>query len=399
MRNIVNAYQRAFKGLSPSVWWLSLVMLINRSGMMVLPFMTLYLTKKMHYTIGQAGIVLSLFGLGSICGAYFGGALTDKIGFYRTQLLGLISGGIMFLALGQVHSYLWICVLSFILSFFNDTFRPANSAAIAHYSKEENRTRSYSLNRLAINVGWSAGGAIGGFVAAHNYHLLFWIDGLTNMGAAILLGLLFAPAKNREKMKHEKKVVAKKYSAYRDKLYLLFIFLTILYSYCYFQLFTTVPVFYARGMHLDEQVIGILMAVNGLLIALFEMVIITRLEGRRNILHYIFIGCLISGVSFLLLNIPKAGIFIAVLSMLFISYGEILSMPFMNTFWINRSNDNNRGQYAALYSMSWSIAQVVAPGTAGWVAEYLGFNILWWIIGGICAITGICFKLMQRYSR
>ena len=47
-----------------------------------------------------------------------------------------------------------------------DIFRPANSTAIAEYSSE-NRTRSVSLIRLAINLGFSVGPAIGGFVALY----------------------------------------------------------------------------------------------------------------------------------------------------------------------------------------------------------------------------------------
>jgi predicted MFS family arabinose efflux permease len=69
-------YRNAYAGLSRSTWLLSLIMLINRSGTMVVPFMTLYLTSKMGYTVGQAGIVFGLFGVGAFCGAYFGGKLT-----------------------------------------------------------------------------------------------------------------------------------------------------------------------------------------------------------------------------------------------------------------------------------------------------------------------------------
>src|SRR6185295_554778 len=147
-------YRNAYSGLSRSTWLLSLVMLINRSGTMVVPFMTLYLTSPgMGYNVGQAGIVYGLFGLGAFSGAFFGGRLTDKIGFYPVQLITLTGGGILFIVLGQMHSYTLICLFTFLVSFVNEAFRPANSTAIAFYSKEENRTRSYALNRLAINIG------------------------------------------------------------------------------------------------------------------------------------------------------------------------------------------------------------------------------------------------------
>ncbi|MGN6567992.1 MAG: MFS transporter, partial [Flavipsychrobacter sp.] len=245
MNRIVALYKNAYAGLAPSTWWLSLVMLINRSGTMVVPFMTLYLTQSMHYSVGQAGIVMSIFGAGAICGSLIGGKLTDKFGFYQIQLFALLLGGIMFIVLGQMHSYTTICIFTFLLSLMNDAFRPANSTAIAHYSKEENRTRSYSLNRLAINLGWSVGGALGGFIASRNYHLLFWIDGLTNIGAALLLRAVLSPARNTATPQKQEHITKdKSQSAYRDKPYIVFIILTTLFAYTFFQFFTTLPVYY-----------------------------------------------------------------------------------------------------------------------------------------------------------
>ncbi|MBS1566044.1 MAG: MFS transporter, partial [Bacteroidetes bacterium] len=86
-----------------------------------------------------------------------------------------------------MKSFPLICTFTFLLSFINEAFRPANSTAIAFYSKEENRTRSYSLNRLAINLGWAVGSVIGGIIAKFSYEWLFWVDGFTNILAAGLM--------------------------------------------------------------------------------------------------------------------------------------------------------------------------------------------------------------------
>src|SRR5204862_8004367 len=91
-------YRNAYSGLSRSTWLLSLVMLINRSGTMVIPFMTLYLTSdKMGYSIGQAGLVFGPIGAGAFCGAWVGGRLTDDIGLYPVQLITLIGGRMLFI--------------------------------------------------------------------------------------------------------------------------------------------------------------------------------------------------------------------------------------------------------------------------------------------------------------
>src|SRR5689334_10862680 len=96
----VQLYKNAYGGLSRSIWWLSLVMFINRSGTMVIPFLTVYLTSK-GYTLEQAGLVMATFGIGSILGGFIGGKLTDRFGFYYIQVISLFLNGVLFIVLGQ----------------------------------------------------------------------------------------------------------------------------------------------------------------------------------------------------------------------------------------------------------------------------------------------------------
>jgi predicted MFS family arabinose efflux permease len=389
-------YRNAYKGLSRSTWLLSVVMLVNRSGTMVIPFMTIYLTQpSMGYSIAQAGLVMGIFGFGAVCGGYFGGRLTDKFGFHPVQLATLTGGGIFFMVLGQMKSYPLICIFTFLLSLVNEAFRPANSTAIAHYSKEENRTRSYSLNRLAINLGWAFGGALGGVLASINYHLLFWVDGLTNICAALLLRYFLAPdpLQGIHSTKHTIKSPVQ--SAFRDKGYLMFIGFTILFATCFFQLFTTLPVYYKQSLHLKEFFIGLLMALNGLIITVFEMVVVYRLEGRKKNIFYIRYGTLLIGISFLLLNIFQASAWVAIFCMVLVTFGEILSMPFMNSYWISRTQPRNRGQYAGLYTIAWSTAQVIGPTGGTQVVQHFSFRALWWLVGGLCLLTSFLIRWLR----
>ena len=388
-------YRNAYSGLSRSTWLLSLIMLINRSGTMVVPFMTLYLTSpKMGYSVGEAGIVFGLFGLGAFCGAYIGGKLTDKIGYYPVQMITLIGGGILFILLGQMKSYSLICLFTFLVSFVAEAFRPANSTAIAFYSKEETRTRSYALNRLAINLGWALGSAVGGVLAKINYELLFWVDGLTNISAAIVMAIFLKPVDRKLHLESETPVNPAR-SAFRDKTFMIFIAVTTLFAACFFQIFTNLPVYFKRHLHLSEPFIGLLMAINGLIIALVEMILVYKLEGRRRSMVYIATGVALVGLSFCVLNIPVYGTLIALTMIIMVTFGEILSMPFMNSYWITRTHPSNRGQYAALYTMAWSAAQTLGPMGGAQVAEYLGFNVLWWMIGGLSLAAAFAFQKLK----
>jgi MFS family permease len=232
---------------------------------MVLPFMTIYLT-GIGFSLFKAGIVVGMFGAGAIAGGYIGGKLTDKIGFYRIQLITLVGGGLLFILLGQIKSYPLICLFTFILSLVNESFRPANNTAIALYSKPENRTRSYSLNRLAINLGWAFGGTLGGIIASFNYHLLFWIDGFTNIIAAMMLYYLLKPAEQPVREPIPGDLSLDKTSPLKDKKFKIFIGLVILYALCFYQLYSTIPVYYKDVYHISEFYIGVLMGLNGLII-------------------------------------------------------------------------------------------------------------------------------------
>ncbi|MET6997921.1 MFS transporter [Chitinophaga defluvii] len=395
IQQTIHLYRKAYTGLSPSIWWLSVVLLINRSGTMVIPFMTMYLTLDLHFSIAEAGLAMAFFGMGSVLGAYIGGRLADKIGFSQVQFWSLFFTGVLFMTLGQMQTLPQICACIFVLSSVGEAFRPANAAAVAYYSAPANRTRSYSLNRLAANLGWSVGPAVGGILASYSYHLLFWVDGFTCIVAAIFLRLRLPQVRQEAIVKAATHPATGK-SAYKDKLYLWFVVLVMLNSLCFFQMTTIVPVYLKKVVHISEWGIGLILALNGIIIALVEMVLVYRLEGKRSNLYYISRGVLVISMAYWMLSLLPPVTAVAVFYILFITVGEMLGMPFMNSFWISRSTDHNRGQYAALYTMAYAVANVVSPSLGAYVVGHLGFPAWWGITGSICLLAVLGFVLLQR---
>src|SRR5690554_4194540 len=166
---------------------LALVMLINRTGSMVLPFLGIYMLKVLDFSMKEAGIVLSCYGFGSVIGAWLGGKLTDKIGHFKVQAVSLILTFPIFFIIYFLKDMWSLAIGVFVLTLIADTFRPANSVSIVYYAKPENITRAFSLNRMAINLGFSIGPAVGGLLAAISYQLLFFGNGL----GALCAGLVF----------------------------------------------------------------------------------------------------------------------------------------------------------------------------------------------------------------
>jgi predicted MFS family arabinose efflux permease len=275
-------------------------------------------------------------------------------------------------------------------------FRPANQASIRLYSSKENYTQSIALNRLAMNLGFTVGPMLGGFIASISYKFIFWADGVTCIFAALFLWLKlpYKKAENTSKTITEKDSVPFSRSPYRDKHYLLFILFTMIYALVFFQLLTTMSLYYENEYHLSERKIGTLLAVNGIGVAVVEMFLIYYIQNRWSNFKFISLGTLLVICSYLIL-VPFHGIWVLIIGILLITMSEMLAMPFMSTFALNRSDSSNVGRYMALYSMAWSTALILAPILGTQIIHSYGFNILFISLGILALIPLLGFRWLD----
>lgn len=413
MTESIKLLSNAYRGISRNMWLLAIAMFINRCGSMVLLFMSVYLTKNMHFTIPQAGVVMAMFGIGSLTGAFIGGKLVDEIGYYPILIWSLLLSGIMLLVLGQMQNYWLIAFFTFMVTATGDAFRPANSASISNYSSKENYPQAIALNRLAMNLGFTIGPVLGGILASVNYHFLFWADGITCIfAAAFIYFVLPRPGITQqgevaqqsetdsnqymdEQLEKENK---KLLSPYNDKYYMAFLLFTTLYATAFFQFFTSLPLYYKNIYHLSEKHIGWLMSFNGIGVAVIEMFLIYYIQNKWTKFNFISLGIVLLMAGFLIL-IPLHWTYILIVSMGFITLSEMFAMPFMSTYAITKAPKATMGQYMALYSMSWSIAQILAPLLGTNIIDHYGFDMLWIVLSGIALISFCGFRWMEAGSK
>jgi predicted MFS family arabinose efflux permease len=394
LRRIVGTYRSAFSGLPREVWIQGLATLVNRSGTMVLPFMSLYLTTKLGFSIVAAGQVLSVYGIGSIAGSWLGGALSDRVGPVRVQVASLAATGFGFLVLSRLTGRLAVSLAVFGLALVAECFRPALFTAIARGSEAAVRTRSFALVRLAINLGMSVGPAVGGLLAVHHYGLLFVADAATCWAAALVLGL--AAGEKGKAPSATARASSPALSPWRDGPYLAFLAVMVLLGTVFFQLSSTMPLYFRQHYHLAEDSIGLLLAVNTVIIVAVEMVLLRALEHRDHLV-LAGVGCLLVCAGFGLLPLGSSRAF-AALTVVVWTAGEMLSLPFTNSVAASRAPAAASGRYMGAYSLSFSVAFVLAPAVGTAVYERFGPGTLW---AGVAA-TGVvlfaaCLGLARRF--
>lgn len=366
---------------------------------MVLPFLSKYLKEDLHFSYGQVGWIMVSFGIGSMLGSWLGGKLSDKIGFYKIMVFSLFTSGLLFFGLQYITTFWGLCFGMFTIMAISDMFRPAMFVSLGVYATPENRTRALTLVRLAVNLGFAAGPAMGGLIIMGiGYKGLFWVDGASCI-TAILIFALLVKEKKKTSQHHVSNPNIKVDSVFKDKPFWVFLFVSFVAAMIFFQLFTALPIYHHAMFRMNELQTGLLMTLNGLMIFFLEMPIVSYFERKKiEKLKIIFWGSFLMTISFYLLLINIwAGIL--VISMFIISIGEMFVFPFSNSFAMSRAPLGHEGRYMALYTMSFSLAHIVSSKMGMEIIGHFGYQINWFVMGSFGVAAMLCALWLQKLVR
>ncbi len=393
-------YINNFKGFRREVWILAIITFINRAGTMVLPFLSKYLKEDLGFSYSKVGWVMVCFGLGSMLGSWMGGKLSDKIGFYKIMVFSLFTSGLLFFGLQFITSFEGLCVGMFCIMAIADMFRPAMFVSLGVYAKPENRTRALTLVRLAVNLGFAAGPALGGLIIMSiGYKGLFWADGSTCIVSILIFALLVKEKKKADDASDKPLEKAAVVSVFKDRIFWIFLFVCFITAMIFFQIFTTLPLYHHEQFGLTEFQTGLLMTLNGLLIFFLEMSIVSTFERKQTPkLQIMLWGSLMMAASFfvLLLNL-WAGILIV--SIIFITFGEMFIFPFSNSFALSRAPKGHEGRYMALFTMSFSLAHIASSKTGMEIISRFGYQANWIFMGSSGILAIVCLIWLKKLVR
>jgi MFS family permease len=396
LKALLSAYRAAFAGLPREVWLLAGGLLINRAGTMVLPFLSLYLTRDLGLTAASAGLIIGSFGLGAMVGSFIGGWLSDRLDPIRVQLLSLFASGIGFLAFTQIEEFGALSVGVFFLATISEAFRPALMAAVAHRSSPEIKARAFALIRLAANLGMAVGPAAAGLLAIYGYVWIFVGDAITCWAAAVMLMATLSKAtpgmatgRSQDKGRDG--------SPWRDLPFFGFLLLLTVLAMVFFQVWSTMPLYLRSFLEMSERAIGLLLALNALIIVLTEMLLIRAVENRDR-MSMVGLGAFLVCGGLALLSLGSSWM-IAVLAMVVLTVGEMLSMPITNAVVAERAGTASVGRYMGAYSLAFSTAFVIGPIVGTAVYQNLGPRTLWLGIGAIGVVLALAFASLSRPLR
>ncbi len=393
------AYIEAFFGHSREIWTLTILTFINRMGTMVLPFLTVYLTTVRNFSLQDAGWLAGAIGIGSFIGSFLGGKLSDKLGPRIVIIASMFLGGIFLISLQCANTFWEFWWLILFTSLTGDAYRPAMMAAVGDYSPPDRRSRSMALVRLAVNLGFSAAIALGGLIATNlGYKWLFWIDGTT----CILAGIFFIFASmNWKKGEGDTEEESNEHATtgaiqpYMNRKYLLFLLATFLLGIVFIQWFHSIQVFMKTQWGFGEDKIGLLLAANGIIIALTEMPIIDQVEKRKKTFSATIWGLVLLGAS-VLPFLGEWAVPLSIFAMLLFTFGEILCLPLNSTSALNMSPPSLRGNYMSYYSMTWAAIVTVGPGMGLMIVDWIGYDWLWIILAFLMTLS-IIMHLKLRW--
>jgi MFS family permease len=381
------------KAIPRPVWNLAFATFVNRVGSMVLPFLVIYLTRHLGFTLTHAGFVMTLYGIGALITAPTAGHLCDKYGPVRIMKLSLLATGVLLLLMPLIGNPTLVTIAVVGLSLVAEMFRPASMAAVTQFVNPEQRKPAYALSRLAINLGMSVGPAVGGFLAAISYNILFWIDGVTSLLAFLFLMIFKFPEKSTEKTVRSD-VGLHASSILQDTPYLVFLLSVVPISFVFFQHIFAMPLYMVNDIGLSEKIYGLMFTLNTLLIVALELPLnlsTTHWSHRKGLA----IGAFLIALGFGGMAFAKNTITL-MMTVTVWTFGEMILFPALSAYVAHVAPPHRQGQYMGFYVMTFGMGFTLAPlGGAQLLAKFGGV-FTWAIMFAIGAISAVVLGFFTR---
>ncbi|MEH7248287.1 MFS transporter [Neobacillus niacini] len=360
--------------------------MMNITFWMFFPFLTIYFADA--FGKNKAGFLLVFSQIFSVIANLMGGYCADRFGRKRMMVLSAIGQGLSFLLFAAASSpWLqspWIGFIAFaIAGVFGSFYWPASQAMVADVVDEKNRNSVFAIFYTSINIAVVIGPILGAIFYVNYRFQLLLVAGII----CILLGLILAkwtretaPLQKVETLKADRKWYyflqdqLKDYTLIiKDKTFLLFIIAGVLAGQTFMQLDLLFPVYMKEVIDLQtlfsigdwsftikgEQAFGIVLAENGLLVALLT-VVITKWMGNFKERNVFVLSSVVYAISIFMFS-QTHWIWGFIIAMAVFTFAELMGAGIQQSFVSKLAPEHMRGQYFAAASLRFTISRTIAP--------------------------------------
>jgi len=331
--------------------------LVNKIGTFIVPYLSLVLNREFHLSAAVAGALVSSYGVGSLVSILVGGVLTDKLGRRVVLLLSLGGSGALALALAFAPDVRVFVFLLIVFGFLAELYRPASSALISDLLPSSERATGYAALRVVVNLGFALGIAVGGLVVDWSWRALYAADGATTL----LFGAVVFASIGESKPTHIEHTAAADGNVgfWRDGVYAQALLTSLAFSFVVFNFITVLPLTITLWAGYPAAIYGTIVGLNGVLIALFEVSVVSWLRRFRR-LRVAALGLVVSAVGFALTAVvPRWWWFLV--SVAVWTFGEMMTLPQQMAFLADWAPPAARGRYMGFYAATWSVGFALNP--------------------------------------
>ncbi len=368
-------------------------------GALLFPFFALYVT--LHFDVGmtEVGILFAIFSVSEFFGSMMGGALTDHIGRKSVIIMGLIVSALTSVGMGLVNRIELFYLMAVVTGVFADMAGPARQAMLTDLLPERKRADGFGMMRVAMNLSVAVGPAIGGFIAARSYLLLFVTDAITSIVTAVVFYRLVAETRPESRLEEEPQAsLGDSFRGYvdvlRDRAFIIFMMMSMLVTVVYVQMYGALPVFLRDVHNVPASGFGLIMSLNATMVVLFQFAITRRMSDASPMLM-MALGALFYAVGFAMYGfVGRYGMFM--LAMAIITIGEMVVTPVAQALVAKFSPEDMRGRYMAVFGISWLIPGGLGPLLAGMIMDNGDPRWVWYAAGILGLVAAAGFVSLNR---
>jgi MFS family permease len=366
LRQAKNSLRNIYYRFEPGVWVVTVIQFFTAIGFSIcMPFLSLYLYQDRGLSMTLIGIILLIGGLCSAVSQALGGTLSDRFGRRPIILMAALVSIFLYSGLAVligISAPVWAIAIVYIAGrSMLTTTRPVISAMVADFTSKKKLTEAYGILRIGINIGWAAGPAVGGYLAAFlPYGWLFGIPALT-CGIVFLIIIFFL---------HESPHRVSREVSFRslfpttdNRAFLVFTLVSLLLFIVMGQMASTLSIFAVERVGFSTAQYGLLLTLNGLIVIFFQYPMTLALK-RLAKFRALILGSLLYAFGYLSLGwITQFGW--ALGAMAIITSGEIIHAPVSLSVIGELSPKDQRGRYMGFYGLSETIGIAMGPLLGG----------------------------------